>query len=207
MPIPIVYEDDWLLVVNKPSGMLSIPSPKKELPTLTGILNENLKKKNISYRLHPCHRLDKETSGLIIYAKGKSIQKKMMDIFKHKKIKKVYVAFIEKRLPKDTGVIRYPVEGQSAVTHYKVIEKRDNFSVVEVTPLTGRKNQIRLHFKTAGSAILGDTKFAFRRDFRLKAKKLCLHAKSLEFVHPQTKKTLSLAANLPAHMRELRLKY
>ena len=71
MNIPVVYEDDWLLIVDKPAGMLTIPSPRKEARTLTAVLNEDLKTKGLPYRLHPCHRLDKETSGLIIYAKGK----------------------------------------------------------------------------------------------------------------------------------------
>ena len=88
MNISIIYEDDWLLVADKPSGLLVIPTPKKESRTLTNILNEDLQNRGIPYRLHPCHRLDRETSGLIIYAKGKSVQQKMMHEFKEKKVKK-----------------------------------------------------------------------------------------------------------------------
>ena len=90
MNIPIVYEDEWLSVLNKPAGLLVIPTPKKEKRTLTSILNDDLKIRDLTYRLHPCHRLDKETSGLIIYAKGKSIQKIMLQEFKQRKIKKRY---------------------------------------------------------------------------------------------------------------------
>ena len=68
MNIPVVYEDDWLLIVNKPQGLLTIPTPKNELHTLTNILNEDLKNKGLTFHLHPCHRLDRETSGLIFYA-------------------------------------------------------------------------------------------------------------------------------------------
>ncbi len=200
MNIPIIYEDDWLLVVNKPPGLLTIPTPRKESRTLTSILNEDLAKRGLFYRLHPCHRLDRETSGLIIYAKGKSIQKKMMDEFKQKKVKKIYVAFVQGNLPKNQGEIKTTIEGQSAITQYKVIQKRKEFTVVETMPLTGRTNQIRIHFKNMGYPVLGDTKYAFRRDFKIKAKRLCLHAKHLEFIHPVSKNIVALTADLPESM-------
>jgi 23S rRNA pseudouridine1911/1915/1917 synthase len=201
--IPIIYEDDWLMIVNKPAGLLTIPTPKNEQRTLTSILNEDLKKKGLTFRLHPCHRLDRETSGLIIYAKGKSIQKKMMQEFKQKRVKKKYIAFVKGALSKKQGEIKNSVEGLNAITKYKVIEKRRDFSVIEVQPLTGRTNQIRIHFKQIGHPILGETKFAFRRDFKIKAKRLCLHAKNLEFVHPVTKKTVFLSCGLPSEMKGL----
>lgn len=202
MNIPIIYEDDWFLVLNKPSGLLTIPTPKNESRTLTSILNEDAKKRCLSYRLYPCHRLDRETSGLIIYAKGKSAQKNMMDAFRQKKVKKTYLAFVQGRLSQEKGDIRYPIEGKNAVTGYRVVEKRNGFSIVEATPLTGRTNQIRIHFKQIGHPLLGETKFAFRRDFKLKAKRLCLHAKTLSFIHPVTEKVISLAAALPPDMED-----
>ena len=202
MNIPIVYEDEWLLALNKPSGLLTIPTPKKESRTLNSILNDDLKRRGLSYRLYPCHRLDRETSGLIVYAKGKSMQKKMMEEFWRKSIKKTYIAFIQGRLSKDEGDIHYPIEGRSAITKYRIIEKRRDFSIVEIMPLTGRTNQIRLHLKQIGHPLVGETKFSFRRDFKLNAKRLCLHAKKLEFVHPVTKKVISLAAPLPPDMED-----
>jgi 23S rRNA pseudouridine1911/1915/1917 synthase len=185
MNIPVVYEDDWLLVTDKPAGLLVIPTPKKEKRTLTSILG-----------LHPCHRLDRQTSGLIIYAKGKSVQKKMMDEFRHKKVKKTYIAFVQGVLPQNQGQIQNPIEGQNAITKYKVIQRKKHFTVVEVMPLTGRTNQIRIHFKQIHHPIVGETKFAFRRDFALKARRLCLHAKALEFVHPVTRKHIRLSIDL-----------
>ncbi len=190
--IGVVYEDDWLLILDKPSGLLTIPTPRKESRTLTSILNADLAQKGALYRLHPCHRLDRETSGLIIYAKGKSIQKRMMDEFKQKRVKKVYLAFVQGNLAKSEGEIKMPIEGQISVTQYKVIQKRKDFTLVEARPLTGRTNQIRIHFKNMGHPILGDTKYAFRRDFKVKARRLCLHAKFLEFIHPQTQEKLCL---------------
>jgi 23S rRNA pseudouridine1911/1915/1917 synthase len=207
MHIPVVYEDDWLLIVDKPSGLLTIPTPKKESHTLSGILNEDLKQKDASYRLHPCHRLDRETSGLIIYAKGKSIQKKMMQIFKEKKVKKTYIAFVQGSLSKNQGEIKIPIEGLKAVTKYKVMQIKNSFTVVEVVPLTGRTNQIRIHFSRIGHPILGETKYAFHRDFKLKAKRLCLHAKGLEFIHPKTGRYIALSIDLPAKLKEFLDKY
>jgi len=205
--IPIIYEDNWLLAVNKPSGLLTIPTPKNEQRTLTSILNEDLKQRGLLYRLHPCHRLDRETSGLILYAKGKSIQKKMMDDFKHKKIKKTYIAFVQGTLFKNQGEIKENIEGLSAVTKYKVIQRRQDFTLVEVMPLTGRTNQIRIHFKEIGHPVVGETKYAFRRDFKLRAKRLCLHAKRLEFTHPITKKYIRIEADLPLDLKEFLNKY
>ncbi|MDD2752401.1 MAG: RluA family pseudouridine synthase [Candidatus Omnitrophica bacterium] len=191
MNIPIIYEDDWLVIVDKPSGLLVIPTPKKENRTLTSILN-----------LHPCHRLDRETSGLIIYAKGKSVQKQMMELFFQRQVKKNYLAFVQGKLPQRNGVIKSTIEGKPAQTHYAVLEERKDFSIVKVIPVTGRKNQIRIHFKSIGHPIVGESKFAFRKDFALKAKRVCLHANYLEFLHPVTKKMLQVEAKLAADMEQ-----
>jgi len=189
--IPIVYEDNWLLVVDKPAGLLTIPTPKKESRTLTSILHA-----------HPCHRLDRETSGLIIYAKGKSTQKKMMQEFQYRRVKKKYLAFVQGYLNQNQGQIKNPIEGLTALTKYKVREKKKDFSILEASPLSGRTNQIRIHLKQIGHPILGDTRFAFRRDFKIKAKRLCLHAQSLEFMHPITGKFIHLEAELPQDLKE-----
>jgi len=204
--IPVIYEDEWLLVLNKPSGLLTIATWRNERRTLSSILNADAREKGLAYRLHPCHRLDRETSGLIIYAKGKSIQKKMMWLFKERKIKKAYIAFVQGVLPKEQGEIRDRIEGLSALTRYRTVEKRKDFSVVEVQPFTGRTNQIRIHFKNQGCPILGDTKYAFRRDFKLKAKRLLLHAKSAEFIHPVDGRHISLTVDLPVEMKEFLIK-
>jgi len=200
--IPIIYEDDWLVIVDKPAGLLTIPAPDKKLRTLTGILNEDLKAKGLAYRLHPCHRLDKETSGLITYAKGKSFQEKMMALFKEHKIQKTYIAFVQGRIKQDSGIIRKSIEVKAAVTHFKVLERRSNFSIVEVRPETGRKNQIRIHFKAIGHPLVGETKFAFRKDYALRAKRVCLHAKTLEFKHPLTGKSVYIESDIAGDMEK-----
>lgn len=198
--IPVVYEDDWFLIVDKPAGLLVIPTPKNERHTLTNLLNQDLIKRGIPYRLHPCHRLDRDTSGLIVYAKGKSAQQKMMDEFKKRRVKKTYIAFARGRLKGHQGEIKSGIDGRAALTRYRVIKLCPGFSVVEAQPVTGRKNQLRIHFKKIGNPILGETRFAFRKDFQIKAKRLCLHAKTLEFTHPLTGKTIKAESGLPEKM-------
>lgn len=202
MNIPIAYEDDWFLIVNKPAGLLSIPTPKKESRTLTSILNQDVQARGLNYRLHPCHRLDRETSGLIIYAKGKSMEKKMIDAFRGRLVHKKYIAFVHGKLAHPEGKISVAIEGKNAITKYRVVKEKSNYSVVEVYPLTGRTNQIRIHFKGIAHPLVGEDRFAFRKDFALRFKRVCLHAKYLEFKHPQTGNIVVVESPLPADMQE-----
>jgi len=206
MNIPIIYEDDWLLVVDKPSGLLVIPTPHNEKRTLTTILNDDLKLKSCNYRLHPCHRLDRETSGLIIYAKGKSAQNKMMDEFKNRHVHKTYIAFVHGVLPLGSRSINTKVDGKSALTNYSVVEQRKNFTCLKVNPATGRKNQIRIHFKGIGHPLVGESRFSFRKDYALKAKRALLHAYALDFIHPWKNKRIHLESALPQDMVSLLIK-
>ncbi|MFY9402400.1 MAG: RluA family pseudouridine synthase [Candidatus Omnitrophota bacterium] len=189
MDIPVVYEDNYLLVVDKPSGLLTVPTPKKEKRTLTSILG-----------FYPCHRLDRGTSGLIIYAKCREVQRRMAEAFKHRQVKKTYIAFVYGFPYKESGVIEKRIENLFAKTSYRVVEKRRFFTVVEAEPFTGRTNQLRIHFKSLGNPILGEDRFAFRKDFKIKAKRLMLHAKSLEFLHPISGKALKIEVGLPQDM-------
>lgn len=200
--IPVVYEDEWFLIVDKPPGLLTIPTPRGETRTLTSILNEEMEKKGGVFNLHPCHRLDKETSGLIIYAKGKSAQQKMMDLFHQRKVDKTYIAFVQGNLTRDEGEIKNRIEGKNALTRYKVCLRKKDFSIVEVRPLTGRTNQIRIHFKQIGHPVVGDDKFAFRKDFDLRSKHLCLQAKAISFPHPVSAKMIALDIPLSRYLRD-----
>ena len=157
--IKVVYEDDYLVVANKPSGLLIVPTPKKETYTLTSILNQQYKKNPNNIHLYPCHRLDRETSGLIIYAKGKKIRELFMQQFKLRRVKKKYIALAQGRLGRSAGTIknficdnplgakRHRLKPKMAITKYRVLKECENFSVVEVLPITGRTNQIRIHFQ------------------------------------------------------------
>ncbi len=205
----IIYEDEWLMVVDKPSGMLVIPTPKKETNTLTDLLNRELDSRGIEANAHPCHRLDRETSGLIIYAKGKKVQRLMMDEFKSRAVKKTYIAFAQGLVKKNFDIIRNRIYNRNknreedAVTRYRVLERKKGFSVLEVEPITGRTNQIRIHLKAIGHPVLGERVYAFRKDFKLHFKRVALHARKIKFTHPVTKKAFSFTSPLPEDMESL----
>ena len=202
----IVYEDEQIIVVDKPSGMLVIPTPHKETNTLTDLLNHELDARGVKINAHPCHRLDRETSGLILYAKGKAAQAAMMDEFKARAVKKAYVAFVHGRVKEKFGTIDRDIYNKSkhrkekAETKYTVMEKREDFTVLEAVPLTGRTNQIRIHLTSIGHPLLGESVYAFRKDFELKFKRAALHATYLRFTHPVTKEVLEFKSPLPEDM-------
>lgn len=193
----IVFEDSTILVVDKPAGLLTVPTPKKERHTLSSLLGA-----------YPAHRLDRETSGLIIFAKNSQIQQVLMRAFKEKKVKKRYIALVQGALKRKSAVISQPVRdnpyslAKQAITQYRLLEEREGFSIVEVTPLTGRTNQIRIHFKQIGHPLVGERRFAFARDFAIKFRRAALHASDLEFRHPLSGKVMLFHSDLPADMRD-----
>ncbi|MFA4982254.1 MAG: RluA family pseudouridine synthase [Candidatus Omnitrophota bacterium] len=203
----IIYEDNWLMIIDKPSGMLVIPTPKGEKNTLTDELNRELDRRGIEENAHPCHRLDRETSGLIIYAKGKKIQGLMMEEFRKKTVKKTYVAFVHGLVKKNFDIIKSGIYNrnkkrlESAVTKYKVLGRRGNFSILEVEPVTGRTNQIRIHLKAIGHPIVGESVYAFRKDFKLRFRRTALHAGAMEFTHPVTKEKMRFESPLAPDMK------
>ena len=202
MNIPVIFEDDWFLIVNKPAGLLSVPTPKNETRTLTSILNEYAQEKKIKSGFFPCHRLDRQTSGLVIYAKDKSTEAKMADLFRQRKVSKKYIAFVQGKLSRKNGQISSQIESKAALTNYRVLQEKKDYSVVEVSPVTGRTNQIRIHFKSIQHPLVGEDKFIFRKDFALRFKRVCLHAEYLEFKHPQTGKIVAVEASLPEDMQK-----
>jgi 23S rRNA pseudouridine1911/1915/1917 synthase len=138
----------------------------------------------------------------MVFAKGKSIQKALMEEFRQRKVKKTYALFVQGKVLNDSGEIKFPIEGKMALTRYRVVSRKAKFSIIEAEPLTGRTNQIRIHFKYIGHPVVGDSRFAFRKDFVLKSKRLCLHAQKLEFIHPQSHNKISLKAELPLYLRD-----
>lgn len=211
--IPILFENKHFIVFNKPARLLVIPSPAEKKQTLVNIVNQQLKAQLGDVKLHPCHRLDRETSGAILFAKGKASQKAMMDLFKERQIKKTYEAFIQgqPKRKKDTMCSKVKsLENQKynrkgakpAITHYQVKKTYPDFSVIEAEPVTGRANQIRIHFRDLGHPIVGDRKYAFAKDFKIKFKRVALHASRLEFVDPFTEEYITVNAPL-AHDMEL----
>ena len=212
--IDVLHEDDHFMVFNKPAGLLVIPTPKNEQRTLVNIVNRQYADEANSSKLHPCHRIDRDTSGAIIFAKGKRNQKLMMDLFKQRAVEKTYIAFVHGMLSSRQGQFRKSVKdihqrkfqkrspATPAITSYKVVGTRNNFSIVEVQPVTGRTNQIRIHFSQAKHPLLGDRKYAFARDYSLKFRRTALHAAALKWTHPVSHKTISVRSNLPKDMLE-----
>lgn len=201
--LEIIYEDEYLIIINKPAGILTIPTDKNQKNDLTAKLNDELEARGESYKAHPCHRLDRETSGAIIYAKGKKNQQIMMGLFHKNEIKKTYIALVSGVPNKKEGVINFKIEGKEALSGYTVIAKKKGYCIVEVELFTGRTNQIRIHFKMIGHPLLGETKYAYRKDFNIKFKRTALHSYSIEFVHPITGKQLNITAEIPEDMRKM----
>ena len=202
----IIYEDEHIFVINKPSGMLVVPTPKGEANTLTGLLNKELGSRGVEMNAYPCHRIDRDTSGLVIYARSKVVQQAMMEQFKRRLVKKAYIAFVHGIVRKDSDTLKGNVynpkkrKAELMITKFRVIERRRDFTIVAVEPVTGRTNQIRIHFKLLGHPLVGESVYAFRKDFRLRFKRTALHAKAIEFNHPVTGKRMNFSLPLADDM-------
>ncbi len=211
--IPVLYEDESFIVFDKPAGVLVIPAPGEKKQTLVDIVNRQRAPAQ-GWKLHPCHRLDRETSGAIIFAKGKGQQQAMMALFHRQAVRKQYIAFVHGKLRQRQGELRSAIRdldqikfrrGASAkpsVTRYRVIEERGSFSVVEVTPVTGRTNQIRIQFAEIGHPLLGERKYARGKDHQLRFRRVALHAQTLEWEHPVSHKKINITAKLHPDMEE-----
>ena len=209
-PFDIIFNDEYLVVLNKIAKILVVPSPKKEKNTLTSLLKEELNEE-----VFPCHRLDRETTGLIVYAKSVDIQQEVMQQFKQAKVEKKYIAFVRGKMTKrgriegevlDKEGKKFGERSKKARTDFKVISYRKDFSVVELRPMTGRTNQLRIQLAGVDHPILGERKYAFGRDFKVKFKRVALHASFLSFIHPvssdRLKFSLSLAEDMQAFLKQ-----
>ena len=202
----IIFNDEYLLAINKIAKIVVIATPKREKYTLTSLLRKYLQKK-----VFPCHRLDRETTGIIIYAKSENIQNRIANQFRQGIIEKKYFAFVRGKMRKTRGVIddyiidregkKFGEKPKKAITLYRIIKTRPNFSIVELSPRTGRTNQLRIQLAKLGNPILGESKYAFRRDFKLKFKRLALHAYYINFVHPVSNQVINLKIDLAEDMR------
>lgn len=198
--VDIIYEDNDIIVVNKRSGVLVIPAPDKNEKTLVDLLDKYLAEKGEVAKSHPCHRLDRDTSGVIVFAKGKVNQQNIMQQFHDRSVEKKYIAVASGCISKRNGIINYKIENKEAITKYSVIKSTNDYTVLEIELLTGRTNQIRIHLNMIGHPILGESKFAFRKDFKIKLKKLALHSKEISFTHPVSKERLRFEADIPEHI-------
>lgn len=209
--LDILYEDKYILVVNKPNNLLTISTDKEKYNTLYSKVYDYLKKKNKNNKVFIVHRLDKDTSGLVIFAKSEKVKYDLQNNWNsviRKYICKVYGkvlndGVIESYLKETKTHLVYSTKdsknGKYAKTIYKVISYNDNFSLLEVLIKTGRHHQIRVHLKSINHPIVGDKIYSDIKDNR---KRLCLHAHYLEFIHPITKENIKLETKIP---REINL--
>lgn len=216
--IKILYEDPGYVVFEKPAGLLVIPTEAQELNTLVNIVNYQYATGKEA-KLHPCHRLDKETSGVILFAKGKGHQQKMMEEFKAHRVKKHYIAFIQGRLKQSAGQLRSVIRdldqkkfqkhsaAKFSITNYKVLDVKKLFTVVDVEPITGRTNQIRIQFAQIGNPLVGDRKYSIAKNYPLKFRRTALHAAQLQWINPETNKTITVQSDLPKDMEEFLAKH
>ena len=217
----IIYEDDALIVVEKKNGLLTVPyNPKSSEMTAYSILKEYVKKQSNRNTVHVVHRLDRETSGVLVFAKSAELQEYMRTYWKQLVTKRTYVAVVEGHLEKKEGTITTwltedphtgmvyssPKDdgGQKAVTHYKVIKELESgvehpeseISLIELNLETGRTNQIRVHMQSIGHPVMGDRKYGHGNEYS-PIDRLCLHAQVLEFIHPMTEKKVRFEATIP----------
>ena len=219
----VVYEDDALIVVEKKNGLLTVPvkADSKET-TVFSILKEYVRKQSHSNTVHVVHRLDRETSGLLVFAKSPELQEYMRTYWRQLVTKRSYVALVEGKLEKNEGKITSwltedsrtalvsssPVDngGQLAITNYKVLKEsalqtdeadlKTEYSLVELNLETGRTNQIRVHMASMGHPVVGDRKYGHGNESS-PIDRLCLHARVLEFIHPMTEKKVRFEVSTP----------
>ena len=224
IPIEIIYEDDDILVVNKPKGLVVHPANGNWNGTLVNAIMAHCKESlsGIGGELRPgiVHRLDKDTSGLLIIAKNDKAHIRMSEQIKNREVKKTYIALVRGAVAENEATINMPIgrstkdrkkmavvkNGKEAITHFKVLDRFNTlkglYTLLEVKIDTGRTHQIRVHLSEIGHPIIGDMTYSNgKNEFGVEGQ--CLHAKRLEFNHPITDKHIILEAELPEYFKDL----
>lgn len=217
IPLDIVYEDDDVIVVNKPQGMVVHPAPGHPNHTLVNALlyHSPLSTINGEFRPGIVHRIDKDTSGLLMVAKNDMAHRSLAAQLKAKTNKREYVALVHGVIKPDTGTIDAPIGrsrkdrkkqaivsgGRHAVTHFKVLKRYRHYTLVSCRLETGRTHQIRVHMKSIGHPLAGDPLYGPRKT--LPGKGQYLHARELGFKHPRTGKELLFTAPLPDYFQKM----
>ena len=220
IPVDIIYEDDDIIVVNKPKGMVVHPANGNPDGTLVNAIMAICKDSlsGIGGEIRPgiVHRLDKDTSGLLIIAKNDEAHVNVSEQIKNHEVKKTYIALVRGIIKENEATIDMPIgrstsdrkkmavnkKGKNAITHIKVLKRYDKYTLVEVNIETGRTHQIRVHLSYIGYPIIGDATYSNgKNEFNVQGQ--CLHAKKLEFVHPITGKKMELEAPLPQYFQEI----
>ena len=205
----IIFEDSDLIVVEKKEGLLTVTTGRESETTAFLILKNYVKKSSTRNKIYTVHRLDRETSGVILFAKHSDAQHILRDNWHEIVTKRVYVAVVEGKVEKESDrIVSWLTEneislkisssrtdngGKEAITNYRVIKSNDEFSLLEIELETGRKNQIRVHMESIGHPIVGDRKYGSTTTIG----RLALHARVLEFYHPMTSEPLHFETPVP----------
>lgn len=214
--LKIMYEDDDIIVVYKGYGLLSMGTDRKQEGTAYWLLRDYVKRKDPRNKIFIVHRLDQHTSGLMMFAKTQQAKDTMQHNWNNMVLERRYVAIVENGPldPPEGTVESYlaensahevystqnPAEGQHAITRYRTIKSRGQYSMVELRLETGRKNQIRVHMKDLGHPIAGDRRYGALTS---PAHRLCLHALTLRFVHPVTRRDMNFSSAVPTAFEKL----
>ncbi|MDH5656191.1 MAG: RNA pseudouridine synthase [Spirochaetia bacterium] len=209
--VKLIHEDRNLIIVDKPPGLLTVSTQKEKFKTVYSILSDTVKRTNPRNKIFIIHRLDKDTSGILIFAKSEKMKKAMQNQWET--CEKEYLALIE-GCPEKTEdtIVSYLAEnkmkrvystkdsssGKLSKTFYRVIKKKKKMSLVKVKLLTGRKHQIRVHFADLGHPVLGDQKYGKGKESSVR---LALHAYSISFFHPVEKKDFEYKTDLPVFLK------
>ena len=214
--LKIVFEDEHLIVINKDSGLLSISSdPKSPEPTAYNILRNHVKISTSHNKIFVIHRLDRDTSGLMMFAKSEEVKEKIQHAWLDTVEERIYTVVVEGRVAEDSGTITswlkenaafnvyssyIPNDGDLAITKFNVLKRSRFYTLLEASLETGRKNQIRVHMKDLGHLVIGDRKYGAKPS---PIHRLGLHARVLKFNHPVTGKLLSFETSIPRKFQYL----
>ncbi len=206
----IIFEDEHIIIIEKKNGLLSMSTGKAGEQTAYTILNEHVRRRKKDARVFIVHRLDRDTSGLILFAKSEDVQQTLQTNWNDNVIERKYVAVVEGELPKkEDTIISWLTEnpkslkmisspkdngGKKAITHYKLLKSNGKYSLVELELETGRKNQIRVQMASIGCPVAGDKKYGAVTN---PLGRVCLHAQTLAFRHPVTGERLRFDTGIP----------
>lgn len=222
IPVEVIYEDEDIIVVNKPKGLVVHPANGNPDGTLVNAIMAICKDtlSGIGGEIRPgiVHRIDKDTSGILVIAKNDKAHINLSEQIKKHEVKKVYIALVRGIVKENEATIKMPIgrstkdrkkmavteKGKEAITHFKVLKRypEDNCTLLEVRIETGRTHQIRVHLAQIGYPIIGDTTYSSGKN-KWGIEGQCLHAKSLEFKHPITEKIMYLEAELPKYFKDI----
>ena len=212
--LDVVFEDDYLLLVNKPSNILVHPDEKNKVGTMVNVVSYYYENNNLDLSVKYAHRLDIDTTGILIFVKDSLTKAKIDKLISTHELKRYYLCLVEGKLKNKKGTINAPIgmdrhhkqrrriskTGQEAITHYEVLKEFKNYSLVKVVLETGRTHQIRVHLSSIGHPLLGDELYGAKQKGY---KRFMLHSYEVDFIHPITCERINVIKKLPFDMANL----